>query len=344
MNGRLENSLNIYGKIEEELLNMPDFMLDWYYYLKANKKSATTCRDYIRKAKLFLSTINKNINEIVPEDIENNHVIKYFIKIQTKEVNVNGIKTIEDTSDSYRQTVWSCLNNLFEFLYNEGKIQYNFISKLKVERPKNKDLARINRHRVLLTDDDFKSIIDAVNNGIGSNKAKGYQRTYRARDLCMLNLFMTTGMRKGALRSINVSDINFENSTLSVIDKGDILHEYSLSPTSIYYIKEWMRDKEFLHPCAQTEALFVSNEGNRISEHGIDKIVAKYSNAALGRAISPHKLRSGFISIIQNKTHDIEFTRRVAGHANVTTTQRYIVTDNKEREKASNMMESIFKE
>ena len=39
-----------------------------------------------------------------------------------------------------------------------------------------------------LTENDFHSIIQAVRNGAGSNKAIGYQRRYRSRDLCILTL------------------------------------------------------------------------------------------------------------------------------------------------------------
>lgn len=341
MNGRLENSLQIHKKIENEIQNLPEFVLEWYFYLKANKKSATTCLDYVRKVRLFLSTINGDIINIKPDDIKSSHVTKYFIDIQTKSVVVNGKETIEYTSDSYRQTVWSCLNNLFDFLVRQGYIEYNHIKRSKIERPKNKDLARINRNRVLLDDDDFRDIIEAVRNGAGSNKAKGYQYRYRNRDLCMLNIFMSTGIRKGALRAINIEDIDMEKRTLTVVDKGDIIHEYGLSQMTIDFINAWLKDRYWLSG-HDTNALFVSKEGNRISQNGIDKIVAKYSQEALGHKISPHKLRSGFISIVQSKTHDIEFARRAAGHANVTTTQRYIVTDNTESLQASEMIADIL--
>ncbi|MEE3416989.1 MAG: site-specific integrase, partial [Prevotella sp.] len=58
--------------------------------------------------------------------------------------------------------------------------------------------------------------------------------------------------------------------------------------------------------------------------------------------LSPHKLRSGFCSIMYSKTHDIEFVRRAVGHSNVATTQRYIVTNKDEKKKSAEIMESIL--
>lgn len=344
MNGRLENDLRIYRKIEVSLKDYPRFIIDWYFFLKANKRTAATCRDYMTKIINFLSFINEDIKSVTPEDITDQIVIQYFIKTQTKVIVKDGKEITEYTSDSYQQCIWSCLNSLFTYLENENKIERNFIEKLKIQRPKNKDLARINRHRILLTEEDFKAIMKSVENGAGSNKAKGYQKRYINRDKCMLNIFMTTGVRKSALASINLEDIDFDKKILMVIDKGSIIHEYNLSDTTIQLIKAWLRDRNEIMEELHCDALFVSKELQRISVKSIDKIVKKYSSDALGYSISPHKLRAGFISIIQSKTHDIEFTRRVAGHANVSTTQRYIVTDNTERKQASAMMENLLGE
>lgn len=342
MNGRVENDLKIFRNIEGDIINYPQFLMEWYYYLKANHKEATTCRDYIRKANHFLESINSDITKIKPDKIKDIDVIQYFIKIQTKEVK-KGTKIITQyTSDSYQRCIWSCLNNLFTFLTNENYIKYNFIEKLKIEKPKNRDLARINRNRLLLTEEDFKSIMKSVEYGAGSEKAKGYQRLFRSRDICMLNLFMVTGMRKGALAAINIEDFDLDGKTLTVVDKGNIVHRYNLSNSTMEMIYEWIHDRRLILRQSDCDAFFISKEHQRISNNGIDKIVAKYSLEALGYKISPHKLRSGFISIIQSKSHDIEFTRRVVGHSNVSTTQRYIVTDNTERQKASLIMEGLL--
>ena len=92
-----------------------------------------------------------------------------------------------------------------------------------------------------------------------------------------------------------------------------------------------------------TKALFVDKDGDRVTRSTIDNIVNKYTKAALGKPLSPHKLRAGFCSIMYNKTHDIEFVRRAVGHSNISTTQRYIVTSKEEKRKASEIMDKILK-
>ena len=74
----------------------------------------------------------------------------------------------------------------------------------------------------------------------------------------------------------------------------------------------------------------------------VANVVRKYSKIGLGYEISPHKLRSGYCSILYNKTGDIEFVRRAVGHSRVDTTQRYIVTKGSEKEKAAEIMEGLL--
>ena len=87
-----------------------------------------------------------------------------------------------------------------------------------------------------------------------------------------------------------------------------------------------------------TDALFISKYGERISAKGVSNIVKKYTEEALGKPLSPHKLRAGFCSILYNKTHDTEFVRRAVGHSNISTTQRYIVTDGDEKRQSASII------
>lgn len=333
MNGRVENDLKIYKTVEKQLFDLPQYVTDWYFYLKANNQTAMTCQDYIRKVRSFLFFIDNDVKYVTIEQMDENVITRYFINIQYKE---DG----SETSDSYKQGVWSCLNNFFDFLEGRGIIR-NLIRTSKIKRPKNKDLERINQNRKLLTQEDFNNILAAVDNGVGSKKAKGYQNRYRNRDKLIFLIFMTTGMRKTALTEINIEDINTEKHTLTVIDKGHKVHNYYLNDMIIDVFKQWLEDRYFMVGNIEG-ALFISRENTRMCGNSIVKLVDKYATEALGYHISPHKLRSGLISIMYNKKHDVEFCRRMIGHSNISTTQRYIVTDNNEREEAANIMASLL--
>lgn len=334
MNGRVENDLKIFNKIESRLSDFPSYITDWYFYLKANGQSAMTCRDYINKIRLFLSYINEEIKYIELSEINEAIVTQYFISIQHKEGGV-------ETSGSYKQGVWSCLNNFFDFLESRGMMNKNLMISSRIKRPKNKDIQRIDANRKLLTQNDFNKILAAVENGAGSNKAKGYQRKFKSRDKCILLIFMTTGIRRTALQEINVEDIDLTKQTLYVTDKGHKTHKFYLNDKTVSALEEWLLDRySIINDFGG--ALFVSKEKKRMCGNSIVKIVDKYAREGLGYHISPHKLRAGLVSIMYSQTRDIEFCRRAIGHSKIETTQRYIVTNNDERERTAEMMENLL--
>lgn len=334
MNGRLEQEQKIFRILNNKLINYPNFVQEWILNLRASDCSAKTCRDYLNKITRYLEYIGVSIETIKINDLSDINTRKYFISIKTKE-DKNG--NIVNTSDSYQQSVWCCLNNFFDFLNKQNYIKRNPMKLIK--KPKNKDLVRINEDRILLNKYDFKKILNSVENGSGSDKAKSFQEHMKNRDMAIMLIFMSTGIRKDALSQLNIDNIDFNTRTLSVIDKGDIWHYYELTDKTIDYINNWLSEREDI---SSNSPLFISYQGNRLSGNSIYKLVEKYSEDALGFHISPHKLRSGFCSVMYNETRDIEKVRRMVGHANVSTTQRYIVTKNKERREVANIMNNIL--
>ncbi len=337
MNGRLENELRIFKQIEQKIDNMPDSVIEWYYYLKANGQSAMTCRDYVRKIDHFFNWVKKETGlfDVDVETITDKIIIKYFVSIQTRFKGGVGEIVECETSDSYRQCVWSCLNNYFTYLCKKGKIETNYLVDAGIDRPKNNDLDRIKSNRLHTTADDFKNILEIT------YEVKYNRNKYINRDRAMLMLLMATGMRESALRSINVEDIDFINRTIMVIDKGKKRHMYYLDDKLVDILELWIYTRNEILTDPKSSALFISKSNERISVNGIVKMVKKYTKAALGYEMSPHKFRSGLASILYEQKNDVEYVRRVIGHSNISTTQRYIVTNNKEREEATNMITSM---
>lgn len=330
MQGRIEQEMKIEKNIGSKLVNLPDYVEEWYLYLKAGDRTPATCQDFINKVNLFFNFIKPNrAIEVVPNDITPGLIEKYFVKIQTK-IDRSGNRVY--TSDSYKQTNWICLNNFCDFLASRNYIPYNYIKNIK--KPKNQDLDRINEERILIREEEFQKIIKYAESHKDDNFIK-------YRDVAMLYLFMTTGMRKEALREINIDDIDLDNRIINIIDKGKKRHQYVLSNGCYNAIIEWLDKREYYIKFFE-QALFINYQGFRMSSTAIYRTVKNYSERALGYPISPHKLRAGFVSIMYEKTNNIEFCRRAVGHANVSTTQRYIVTEKDEKQTAANIMDDIL--
>ena len=332
MGYRIQHDIDRFEKNEAFLNDLPEYVVAWYDNLKANNLTSSSCEDYLRKIKHFLAFINDDVKNIDVTELTLNVTQKYMISIQTR---IKDGKRIA-TSDSYKQCVWVSLNNFYSFLLQQKLITSNPMEFIK--RSKNRDLDKINKSRKLLTASDFQKILEETNRSY-YNRTSGID--FAVRDKCILLLFMSTGMRKTALTEIDVDDIN--DNTITVVDKGQKIQTYYISAELKRCLDDWMSNRNVILRTIgkQSDALFITATGERITDAAIYKMVRKYSEDALGYAISPHKLRSGFCSIMYDHTHDIEAVRRIVGHSNVATTQRYIVTKGEERKAAAEYMGSI---
>lgn len=318
LEGRMINEMKIDASVERRLAIMPDYVSDWNLMLKASKKTAATRRTFVNNVYHMLEYINKDVKRVRPEDITESNVTMFFLSIQTK--TKGGVKMY--TSDSYQCTVWSTLNNFFDFMVNHNLLKQNYMK--MIDRPTNTDLERINEHRVLLELDDFKKILSVAEEN--------------PRDYAMLALFMNTGMRKTALISIMMDDLDLKNGVLTIIDKGNKRQVYNLNDETISILTTWISRRGN----TDDNHLFPGKNGTGLEERAVRDIVERCTQKALGKKLSPHKLRSGYCSILYSASGDIEFVRRAVGHSRVETTQRYIVTNGNERVKAAEMMKSIF--
>ena len=328
MDGRLEREKKLEESLNKKLERLPKYVSDWNRNMKASRKTAATRKDFIFKTERFLSSINPNTKSISVKEITEQAVTDYMLSIQTKEVNGN----IEYTSDSYQKTVWACLNNFLGYLYERGKIETNYMK--YISNPKNHDLDRINEHRVLLTSDDFKKILKSVSEEKNMN--------IRRRDMAILLVFMNTGIRRGALSCIMMNDVDLLNGVLTVVDKGNKRHQYYLSDEVKKAISDWYEIRSRFLNKGDNKHLFLSEQGKAMSNTALDYVVKKYTKRGIGVALSAHKIRAGYCSILYNKTKDIEFVRRAVGHSSSAITQRYIVTGGVEKKKAADIMNSIL--
>lgn len=326
MDGRLEHSLRIERNIENILNGLPKYVSEYYYSI-APSTEPRTCEDYLRKIRKFLSFCG-NINNITDTDIG-----KYLKNIQVK--NING--EYQSTSFSYQKATWTALNGFFKYMYEKKYIKNNPMK--LVSRPNKED----DVHKVTLDISDINNIISNIENGAGSNYAKSRQQEWVERDLAIFKLFICTGMRKTALSEINISDLDFENNMIKIIDKRHKTHEYYMQDKLKECLLTWCRKRREILNGEKEDALFISMRKKRMNEKSIYNVVTKYSEETLGYKISPHKLRAVFcVTYYEATGGDIKSTMEAMGQKSVITTQRYINQKNNAREDSSKILNSLI--
>jgi len=139
------------------------------------------------------------------------------------------------------------------------------------------------------------------------------------RDVAVMELFYSSGIRLSELVSIDVNDIDFSQGVLKVLGKGNKERLVPVGGLAIKAIHEYrQRAKVF------TEALFINKARKRISSRAVNDLLKKYLKASsIDINISAHKLRHSFATHMLDAGADLRMVQEMLGHASLSTTQIY---------------------
>ena len=155
------------------------------------------------------------------------------------------------------------------------------------------------------------------------------QEPNRARDLCILTLFLNCGLRISELAGLHLSDI--KEDTIRVVGKGGKERILYLNAACLEALKNW-RSVRIALPCIDKNALFVSQRQRRMSVQGIHFTVKKRL-AAAGldtNLYSSHKLRHTAATLMLQNGVDVRTLQELLGHENLNTTQIYTHVEDSE--------------
>ena len=204
-------------------------------------------------------------------------------------------------------------------------ITYNPCDNIDV--PKSKKEHQI----VSMNTDEIDIMKQNILNNVCDYSTQKNRSKWNNRDMCLISLGISTGMRVSAIANIDVSDIDFENHTIRTIEKGEIEKDIYISDKLIDLINIWMIDRSKILGDVECDALFISNHKSRIGVTTIREMISKYSKN-IDKHITPHKLRSTCATNLYEQTGDIYLVADVLGHHNIQNTKRYAkISDSKKR-------------
>ena len=237
-------------------------------------------KDNINK---MFDAVNLPVNEITTE-ILRNYLADY------KSNSSAGMVTI----DNIRRT----LSSFFAWLENE-----DYIVKSPVRRIHKVKTTR--RVKETLTDENLEKLRDTCSN---------------VRDLAILELLISTGMRVGEITILNISDMNFQERSCIVLGKGNSEREVYFSVKSKMYIKKYLETRT-----DDNEALFVSliKPYNRLGISGIEILIRNLWKEANINKVHPHKFRRTMATMAIDKGMPIEQVQKLLGHIKIDTTMEY---------------------
>lgn len=144
------------------------------------------------------------------------------------------------------------------------------------------------------------------------------------RDLAVLELLYSCGLRAAELAGLQVSDVRYEQLTLRVLGKRN---KERITPIGVYAIDALRAYMSLRHKLGNPEhsIIFVNHRGGPITTRSIQRIVDKYAIQALPtrRNISPHTLRHTFATHMLDAGADLRVVQEILGHESLSSTQIY---------------------
>ncbi|NIQ02716.1 MAG: tyrosine recombinase [Nitrospinaceae bacterium] len=202
----------------------------------------------------------------------------------------------------------SALSSFFKFLCREGYLKENIVK--TIPAPKKKSYLP----SFLSVDEVFRLMeLPDPETFIGS------------RDLAMLEMFYSTGMRISELVSLRTNSIDLRNRQVKVLGKGKKERWLPLGSQCASALKRYLdwRKSLLARKKLNTAEVFLNTRGFGLTARGVRKIVMKYLEKAAPGNHSPHSLRHSFATHLLEGGADLRAIQEMLGHESLSTTQKY---------------------
>jgi len=147
------------------------------------------------------------------------------------------------------------------------------------------------------------------------------------RDLAILDVFFSTGIRLSELTGISLGDIDWEQRLFRIFGKGSkerlVPYGEKTEGSLACYLQVRTR---LIEKNPEEKALFINYKGERISGRQIERLFEKYnvvSDVEKSKPITPHSLRHSCASVLLNNGCGIREIQVLLGHESLATTEKY---------------------
>lgn len=147
-----------------------------------------------------------------------------------------------------------------------------------------------------------------------------------ARDLAILEVCYSTGVRVSELVGLNWADIDAQLGIVRVLGKGSKERIVPIGKVALEALDGYSRElcKQWNLACKGETPVFLNNRGERLTTRSVARIVEKrLQRAGIPIQMGPHGLRHSFATHLLNSGADLRVIQELLGHANLSTTQRY---------------------
>ena len=268
-------------------------------------------KDNFKLLDLFLSA--KQVEGRSPKTITyyKSTIEKMLVKIKKQIYNINtddlrkylfDHKNEKQSSKTTIDNIRRILSSFFSWLEDEDYILKNPVRRIhKVKTGRTV--------KEVLTDENLETLRDKCD---------------EIRDLAMLELLISTGIRVGELVRLNISDIDFYERECVVFGKGESERIVYFDARTKIHLMQYIQQRTDENP-----ALFVSlNKPNtRLGISGIETRLRELGEKCNIKKVHPHKFRRTMATNAIDKGMPIEQVQKLLGHVQIDTTMQYAMVN-----------------
>ena len=259
-------------------------------FISANRVegcSSKTLKYYLATINKMTDTVGKHITKITTEDL-GKYLSDYHEENNCSKSNIDNIRRI--------------LSSFFSWLEDEDyilKSPVRRIHKIKSAKPV----------KETYTDE----MLECMRDNCGS-----------LRDLAIIDMLASTGMRVGELVHLNIEDVDFENRECVVLGKGSKERPVYFDARTKIHLRNYLESRNDDNP-----ALFVSmlKPYNRLKISGVEIRLRALGQKLNITKVHPHKFRRTLATRAIDKGMPIEQVQKLLGHSKIDTTMQYAMVD-----------------
>ncbi|MCQ2786781.1 MAG: tyrosine recombinase XerD [Bacilli bacterium] len=166
----------------------------------------------------------------------------------------------------------------------------------------------------VLTFEEVEALLDAPNT----------KKDEEFRDKAMLELMYSSGLRVSELINLEVRNINFTKSYITIKGKGMKYRNVPVGEYALEWVSTYINDIRCLNRGAKTKYLFLNRYGKPLSRQFFFKKIKEYAaRVGITTHVSPHIIRHSFATHMLENGAELIAVQEMLGHTNLSTTQIY---------------------
>ncbi len=300
---------------------LPESMQSYLHWVALHKHlSPKTCENYTRDLLLLMQMVQKNqwqeVNALAPHQVR-----QMMMQLHSQE---HSPKSIARYLSSWR--------SYFRWMVLERGLASNPVQGIRAPK------AAKSLPKALSVDDAVR----LTGTSLSAAGVQAIKPELLARDHALIELLYSSGLRVSEIVALDVTPPNqhtpreqqgegwldLTESQVHVLGKGSKPRIVPVGAPAIQAVRNWLDIRASIKGAERTPALFIGQNGTRLSTRSVQLRLGKYAQAlGLPVHVHPHMLRHSFATHILQSSGDLRAVQEMLGHANLSATQIYTALD-----------------